>query len=98
PESFAGAHEATGFYGQTLFGRSFIQELLPYVYGPIWASLDPLILSVWGGAGGYIGLAPVVLGLGALLLPGRRDVKVFLLVSIIVGLGVSYGLPVVYQL
>jgi hypothetical protein len=60
--------------------------------------LPSQVLSrIWGSIGGYIGFVPVVIALAGLFIPQRRAVKVFLLGWVVVALGVTQGLPGIYQ-
>jgi hypothetical protein len=95
-EADVAGHVDNGFYGQWEPARAIIQYMLPYVYGPIWSSYDPLIMSVWGGTGGYVGFAPLVVGAASLLSPNLRSTKLFLVGWIIVALGASHGWPLIY--
>ncbi len=70
---------------------------MPYVYGPIFASLHPRVSLIWSQTGGYIGFAPLILALAALLLPRRRAVKLFLTGWIVVALGTTHGVPGIHQ-
>jgi hypothetical protein len=89
-------HADNGFYGQWEPARAIIQYMLPYLYGPIWSSYDPLILSVWGGTGGYVGFAPLVIASASLFSPTLRSTKLFLTGWIIIALGASHGWPLIY--
>jgi hypothetical protein len=96
-EADVAGHADNGFYGQWLPGWSILQYLLPYVYGPIAAASDPMAITVWGGTGGYIGFAPLMVAAASLFSPGRRGVKLFLAGWIVVALGATHGWPVIYQ-
>ena len=60
--SAIGGH-AGGFAGATLGPQAMIQKLMPYVYGPIFASKQARVGYVWGGTGGYFGYALPVFAL-----------------------------------
>ncbi len=96
-EADVAGHVAEGFYGQWAPAGAILQYMLPYVYGPIWTSYDPLVANVWGKTGGYIGFLPLLAALAALFSPGRRGVKLFLAGWIVVALGASHGWPGFYQ-
>jgi hypothetical protein len=90
-------HSGNGFYGAWLNCGAIIQYMMPYIFGPIFASTNQTIRDIWGSTGGYIGFAPIVVALAALFSPGRRGVKIFLVGWVVVALGVTHGLPGIYQ-
>jgi hypothetical protein len=96
-EAALGGHGGNGFHGAWLNCGAIIQYLMPYIFGPVFASTNPTIREIWGNTGGYIGFAPVVVALAGLFSPGRRAVKIFLAGWVFVALGVSHGLPGIYQ-
>jgi hypothetical protein len=97
-EADLASHGGEGFYGQWLPPNSLVQYLLPYVFGPIFATFDQGIAPVWGAIGGYAGLLPVMAAVGSLLTPGRRKEKFFLAGWIVVALGATHGWPGIYFL
>jgi hypothetical protein len=90
-----GKHSGGGFYGRTLSSCGIIQYVMPYVFGPIFSLPARLNRGIWG-TGGYIGFVPIVMALAGLCIPHRRSVKIFLVVSVFIALGVTHGLPVIY--
>jgi hypothetical protein len=96
-EAELGAHGDNDFYGVWLNSGAIIQYIMPYIYGPIFASTNQTVSGIWGSTGGYIGFVPIVLALAGLFIPHRRAVKIFLVGWVIIALGVTHGLPVVYQ-
>lgn len=97
PEAAVGPHANNGFYGVVLPRPAVIQYLLPYIYGTIFSVTDPDLRSIWGSTGGYIGVMPVILAAVALQLPERRALKILLGLWIVVAVGVSHGVPGIYQ-
>ena len=96
-EAALGGHSGNGFYGVWLNSGAIIQYIMPYIFGPIFASTNQTVTDIWGHTGGYIGFAPVVIALAGLFTPGRRAVKIFLIGWVFIALGVTHGLPGVYQ-
>lgn len=96
-EAALGSHSNNGFYGAWLNSGAIIQYMMPYIYGPIFASTDQTVSGIWANTGGYIGFAPVVVAVAGLLTPGRRAVKIFLAGWVFIALGVTHGLPGIYQ-
>jgi len=96
-EAALGRHGGNGFHGAWLNSGAIVQYVMPYLLGPIFASTDPAIRDIWASTGGYIGFAPVVVALAGLFSAGRRAVKIFLACWIFVALGVTHGLPGIYQ-
>ncbi len=82
--SYLGGHDdsATPY---NLPPPTLLQKLMPYVYGPIFASHFAGVNAIWGGIGGYVGFLPVVLGIAGLL--GRRFASVRVLCAIVCALG-----------
>ena len=96
-EAELGGHGGNGFYGVWLNSGAIIQYIMPYIFGPIFASTNQTVSRIWGGTGGYIGFAPIVIAVAGLFVPHRRGVKILLVGWIIIALGVTHGLPAVYQ-
>lgn len=96
-EAALSGHSDHGFYGSWLSSAALLQYLMPYAYGPIFDAPVSAIASVWSGTGGYIGFMPVVLAFAGVFLADRRPVKVLLAAWIVIAIGVSHGLPGVYQ-
>lgn len=96
--AIAGQHDA-GFYGVWLNPGALVQYIMPYVFGPIFtfAPYNTTLTAIWSGTGGYIGFVPIVFALAAIFLPDRRPVKMLLLGWVIVAVGVTHGLPGIYQ-
>jgi hypothetical protein len=94
PEAALGGHD-TGSYGVFLPPAAVLQYLLPYIYGTIFSVADPGFS--WGATGGYIGVMPVILAVVALQLRERRALKIILALWIVVAVGVSHGIPGIYQ-
>jgi MFS family permease len=97
-EADLASHGGEGFYGQWLPSNSLVQYLLPYIFGPIFATFDQGIAPVWGAIGGYVGLLPVMAAVGSLVTPGLRKEKFFLAGWIVVALGATHGWPGIYFL
>jgi hypothetical protein len=96
-EAALGGHGGSGFSGARLNSAATIQYMMPYIYGPIFASSHQAVRNIWANTGGYIGFAPVVVALAGLFSPGRRAVKIFLAGWVFVALGVTHGVPGIYQ-
>lgn len=96
-EAALSGHSESGFYGTWLTPAALLQYVMPYVYGSIFDSPVPVISAVWSSTGGYIGFMPVVLAFAGIFLADRRPVKIFLAAWIVIAIGVSHGLPGVYQ-
>ena len=96
-EAALGGHGGSGFSGARLNSAAIVQYMMPYVYGPIFASADHSVRNIWANTGGYVGFAPIVLALAGLFSPGRRPVKIFLAGWVFVALGATHGLPGIYQ-
>lgn len=96
-EAALSGHSGNGFHGTWLTPAALLQYLMPYIYGPIFNSPVPVISAVWSATGGYIGFMPVVLAFAGIFLADRRPVKIFLAAWIVIAIGVSHGLPGVYQ-
>ena len=92
-----GNHAGKGFAGWTVSSIALLQYLSPYVYGRISASDEPPFQGTWLMIGGYVGFVPVVLALASLLVSGRRAVKLFMFGWIVLAVGVSQGVPGLYQ-
>lgn len=92
-----GRHGGEGFYGAHLGAPAFLQYFVPYVYGPIFAQSNPAVMGTWSGIGGYMGFLPLVAAIAALALADRRGSKVVLALWLVVCLGVTHGLPLLYQ-
>lgn len=101
PQAYVGRHSANGFYGGVPPRGTFLQYILPYFYGAIFALRElperSAITAIWGSTGGYVGLLSVVLACASLFTPGYRAVKVLLSAWIIFALGASHGWPVIYD-
>lgn len=95
-EAYVGGHTGDGFYGALPHLSMLLQYMLPYVYGTIFAEPHPIVQNVWSSTGGYIGFMPVVVAFAALMDKDRRAVKIFLAVWIVIALGASHGLPLIY--
>jgi hypothetical protein len=93
----AAEHEGNGFYGVWLNSGAIIQYVMPYIFGPIYASTNQNVSDIWSRTGGYIGFMPVVIAFAGLLIPQRRAVKIFLVGWVVIALAASHGLPGVYQ-
>ena len=96
-EAFVGSHTGNGFYGALPHLSILLQYILPYVYGTIFADPHPAVANVWSNTGGYIGFMPVVAAFAALMDRDRRALKIFLAAWIVIALGASHGLPLIYQ-
>lgn len=96
--SSLGQHDP-GFYGIWLNPGALVQYVMPYVFGPIFTfgSDNQTLMATWGRTGGYIGFAPIVFALAGIFLSDRRSVKTFLLGWVIIAVGVTHGLPGIYQ-
>lgn len=86
-----------GFYGIWLNPSALIQYMMPYVFGPIFTSNNQAVVAIWERTGGYIGFVPIVFALAGIFLSYQRPVKIFLFGWVIIAVGVSHGLPGIYQ-
>jgi len=68
---------------------------MPYLFGPIFGYVTSdhsgILAEVWGGAGGYLSAAVVVLALTGLLAGRDRGLRVFLGVWLLLSLGKVFG-------
>ncbi len=96
-EAALAGHGSNGFYGVWMNPGAIIQYIMPYIFGSIFASTNQTLGGIWGSTGGYIGFVPVVIAVAGLFLPHRRAVKIFLIGWVIIALGVSHGVPGIYQ-
>ena len=92
-----GRHADGGFAGVSLDPGALLQYISPYVYGRIFGSDVPYVNGIWGGIGGYVGVLPVILALASLAVPGRQGAKLFLWGWIVVAVGVSEGVPGIFD-
>lgn len=94
-----GMHDNAGFYGAWLDPGALIQYMMPYVFGPIitFARQNQTLEAIWSNTGGYVGFVPIVFALAGISLSGQRPVKMLLLGWVIIAVGVTHGLPGVYQ-
>ncbi len=88
-----GNHGDQGFSEIWLGPESVIQYIMPYIYGPIFGSTNPIVRDVWSGTGGFIGFMPIALSIASLQIPSRRPTKLFLLAWITIALGSTQGVP-----
>lgn len=75
----------------TLAHAALPQLLLPYVYGPVW-SYGPAF-PLWASLGGYLSASLLCFGLMGLIAPGRRGLRIVLLVWIVLAVARMYGEP-----
>ncbi|MCL4448976.1 MAG: YfhO family protein [Actinobacteria bacterium] len=68
---------------------------MPYIYGNNYAYHGTM--TYWGGIGGYLGIGVIVLSIAALFGKHNRVLRIVLFVWICVGLGRSFGIPVITQ-
>jgi hypothetical protein len=71
----------------------FIQKFVPYVYGPIFASRQADVGTVWGNTGGYLGFVASALGIGGLFGKRYRAVRIVLAIVVILGFAAILGGP-----
>jgi hypothetical protein len=86
------SHTAGGLYNVHLPNGSIPQLLLPYVYGPIFG-YGGGVASIWESVGGYLSTSLLFFGLLGLVSPGRRGLRVTLLLSIVLAIAAIYGYP-----
>jgi hypothetical protein len=97
-DSALGGHQNDGFYGVYLNINAAIQQVVPYIYGPIFGfPSSPIVTEIWGSIGGYFGFLPLWFALIALLSFERITSKLILVGWIIIAFGVTFGLPVIYN-
>ncbi len=96
-QSDVGAHHDAGFTDAALPKAGLVTYLLPYLFGPIGASRNPVVSAVWG-SGGYAGTAMAALATGGLLCAWRRPAVWVLAGWVAVAVAVSHGAPVLLQL
>ncbi len=92
-EAATGPHDA-GFYGQIPHAGILLQYLAPYVYGPIF--MKPVSVT-WPDIGGYTGFALAAAALAGLWTGRDRGARLILGGWIAIALGVSHGVPGIYQ-
>ena len=97
PQAQLGGHADAGFSGVSLDPGALLQYISPYVYGRIFVSDVPAVNGIWGSIGGYSGILPLILALASLAIPGQLSVKLFLWAWIILAVGVSQGVPGLYD-
>ena len=93
PEAELGGHKDDLFKGATLPPAALILYWLPYFYGPVAASTNPDIRTIWGGIGGYLGLMPLILGVFGLIAGRRRPMCWLLAAWAAAAIGVSHDAP-----
>jgi hypothetical protein len=89
------SHAAAALYNVHLPHAALSQLLLPYVYGPIFGfggAIGP-VASIWDSVGGYLSTSLLFFGLLGLVSPGRRGLRLILLVSIVFAVAGIYGYP-----
>lgn len=65
----------------------------PYLYGPIRASINPAIHSIWGAVGGYAGFALLALAVASLFGKRDRGLRIALAAWVVVSVGDTLGVP-----
>lgn len=74
------------------------QLVSPYVFGGIGDSSVPALKVLWGGVGGYTGVALLVLAIGGMFGARERLMRMLLAAWAIVFLGYIYDAPVLHPL
>ena len=89
------SHAAGGLYNVHLVHAALPQLLLPYVYGPIFGFGGSVsgVASIWDSVGGYLSSSLLLFGFLGLILPGRRGLRVILLLTIVLAMAGIYGYP-----
>ncbi|WP_020069849.1 glycosyltransferase family protein [Paraburkholderia caledonica] len=96
PHAWLGGHDG-GFAHSALDPAGVLPSLLfPYVYGSIasGAAAWDRLGAIWGGIGGYVSIAVVVVGLYGVMLR-RTAITWLLLCWLLMALGKSFNVPVV---
>lgn len=93
-----GGHQADRFADATLPPPAMLMYLLPYVFGPIFALAHPILNPIWGGIGGYVGIMPLLLGLGGLITGWRRPMLWVLGLWILLAVGATQNAPLLKAL
>lgn len=88
-----GGHQADRFADATLLPPAMLMYLLPYVFAPIGAQAHPVLDPIWGGIGGYLGIIPLLLGLGGLITGWRRPMLWVLGLWIVLAVGATQNAP-----
>jgi hypothetical protein len=94
------AHADVGKHSLSLSGlhppaQSWSQLILPYVYGPLFAFVDPhfTMLKVWGNAGGYLTTSLLLFALLGLFSRARKGLRLILIAWIVIALARVFGQP-----
>ena len=90
-----GSHTG-GFFGTIRIPHpGLAQVVLPYVFGPINAFVDPKAVTgqIWGTVGGYLSASLLLFGLLGLISRGRRGLRVVLFGWIVLAVARMYGEP-----
>ncbi len=96
-EASVGGH-GEEFVGMFQEKETALLYFMPYLYGNFLASPDPRIAGLSISSGGYIAVAPLLLGAASLFVPGHRPAKLVLLAWVVIALGASHGWPVISPL
>ncbi len=91
--SSLGAHTGGTAGGLRINRYGLPQLLMPYIYGPIFAYIDPRgqLLGLWSEVGGYLSVTPVLFAVAGLLSRGRRGLKLMLVIWIVLAFARTYG-------
>lgn len=90
-----GFHSTVVFTDLHLPRPALSQLLLPYVYGPIFGFGGPTgpAAPIWDSVGGYLSTSLLLFGLLGLVSPGRRGLRLILLLSILFAMAGIFGYP-----
>jgi len=91
--SYVGMHDASSGGGSAIPSWVLIQKLVPYVYGPIFASRQPNVGAIWGNTGGYLGFALSVAALAGVVGPRLRPLRIVCAIVVVFGLTAILGGP-----
>ena len=90
--SFIGMHDANRA-GAALPPATFLQKLVPYVYGPIFATHQAEVADIWGNTGGYVGFVVAALAICGTLGRRYRGLRLALAVAIVLSFAAILGGP-----
>ncbi len=90
--SVVGMHDASDA-GRALVPWALFQKIVPYIYGPIFASGRDAISVAWGNMGGYTGFVLPVLAVAALFGRLDRSVRFVCATTVVLGIAAIFGGP-----
>jgi hypothetical protein len=90
--SIVGMHDGSSPAG-ALPKTALLQKFVPYVYGPIFASRQADVSTIWGQTGGYVGFIVAALALTGLIGARYRAVRIALAITVVLGFSAMFGGP-----